>query len=256
MLKRPIFSLQKGLDILCCFNFNDEALSAQIISHRLNIPLSTTYRYLETLEERGFLAKSNEGKHYTLGFTAFQLGNIVAIQLRLVNIALPHMKSLALLSGETVFLSIISGWRMLVLETVETRTPVKLTVEPGSTQPLYAGAPSKILLAYQKESFIDSLFQKVVLRKYTENTPTDPMAIRKELRTIREQGFAFSYQEVDLGACAIAAPIRDGKGNVIACIAAGGPRERFSEETKPRLIQMVKDTASRISHDLMYPQPP
>jgi IclR family KDG regulon transcriptional repressor len=256
MVKRAILSLQKGLDILCCFNFDDEALSAQTISHRLNIPLSTTYRYLETLEERGFLTKVNDSKNYKLGFTAFQLGNIIAIQLRLVNIALPHMKSLALLSGETVFLSIISGWRTLVLETVETRTRIKLSVDRGSTLPLYAGAPSKILLAYQKESFIDSLFQKVILTKYTENTPTDPMAIREELLTIREQGFAFSYQEVDLGACAIAAPIRDGKGNVIACIAAAGPRERFSEENKPRLIQMVKDTASRISHELVYPPPP
>jgi DNA-binding IclR family transcriptional regulator len=256
MVKRAVFSLQKGLDILCCFTFDDEALSAQTISKRLNIPLSTTYRYLETLEERGFLTKVNDSKNYQLGFTAFQLGNIVAIQLRLVNTALPHMKSLALLSGETVFLSIISGWRTLVLETVETRTRIKLSVDRGSTLPLYAGAPSKILLAYQKESFIDSLFQKIVLTKYTENTPTDPSVIREELRTIREQGFAFSYQEVDLGACAIAAPIRDGKGNVVACIAAAGPRERFSEENKPRLIRMVKDTASRISYDLVYPPPP
>jgi IclR family KDG regulon transcriptional repressor len=256
MLKRAILSLQKGLDILCCFNSDDEALSAQTISKRLNIPLSTTYRYLETLEERGFLTKVNDSKNYRLGPTAFQLGNILAIQLRLVNTALPHMKSLALLSGETVFLSIISGWRTLVLETVETRTRIKLSVDRGAILPLYAGAPSKILLAYQKESFIDSLFQKVVLTKYTENTPTDPLAIWEALRTIREQGFAFSYQEVDLGACAIAAPIRDGKGNVIACIAAAGPRERFSEENKPRLIQMVKDTACRISHDLVYPPLP
>jgi DNA-binding IclR family transcriptional regulator len=256
MVKRPIRSLQKGLDILCCFTFDDDALSAHTISKRLNIPLSTTYRYLETLEESGFLTKANDSNNYKLGCMAFQLGNIVAIQLRLVNTALPHMKSLASLSGETVFLAIISGWRILVLETVETPTRIKLTVDPGSTQPLYAGATSKILLAYQKESFIDSLFQKVVLTKYTENTPTDPMLIQEELRTIREQGFAFSYQEVDLGACAIAAPIFDGRGNVMAGIVAAGPKERFSEETKPRLIQMVKDTAKRISHDLMYLPPP
>jgi DNA-binding IclR family transcriptional regulator len=256
MIKRPILSLQKGLDILCCFTFDDDALSAHTISKRLNIPLSTTYRYLETLEESGFLTKANDSNNYTLGCMGFQLGNIVAIQLRLVNTALPHMKSLASLSGETVFLVIISGWKTLVLETVETHRRIKLTVDPGSTQRLHAGAASKILLAYQKESFIDSLFQKVVLTKYTENTPTDPMVIREELRTIREQGFAFSCQEVDLGACGIAAPIFDGRGKVMAGIVAAGPKERFSEESKPRLIQMVKDTAKRISHDLLYLPPP
>lgn len=256
MLKRPILSLQKGLDILSCFTLDDDALSAHTISKRLDIPLSTTYRYLETLEETGFLTKANDSNSYQLGCMAFQLGNIVAIQLRLVNTALPHMKSLASLSGETVFLVIISGWKTLVLETVETHRRIKLTVDPGSTQRLYAGAASKILLAYQKESFIDSLFQKVVLTKYTEHTPTDPMVIREELRTIREQGFAFSCQEVDLGACGIAAPIFDGRGKVTAGIVAAGPKERFSEESKPRLIQMVKDTAKSISHDLLYLPPP
>lgn len=250
--KRSIGSLQKGLDILCCFTFEDETLSAQVISKRLSIPLSTIYRYLETLEEKGFLSKDG-GKNYQLGYMAFQLGNIIALQRKLVNKALPYLKSLSSISGETIFLSMIAGWRTLVLETVEAPSRLKLTVDPGSTQPLYAGAASKILLAYQKDSFINSFFQKIVMTKVAENTTTDRSLIRKELRIIREQGFAFSCQEVDSGASAIAAPIFNRKGSVIAGLVAAGPKERFSEQTRPQLIKMLKDSAKKISEDLMYP---
>ncbi|MFH1122812.1 MAG: helix-turn-helix domain-containing protein, partial [Pseudomonadota bacterium] len=75
-MSKPIFSLQKGLDILCCFDDDHEVLSALEISERLNIPLSTTYRYLTVLVEKGFLAKDSDSNKYTLGYVIFQIGSI------------------------------------------------------------------------------------------------------------------------------------------------------------------------------------
>jgi DNA-binding IclR family transcriptional regulator len=250
-MKKLVSSLQKGLDILCCFGFDEETFSARKISRRLNIPLSTTYRYLETLEERGFLTKDSDNENYRLEFMFFQVGDISSLQMNLVNVAVPHMKSLASLSGETVLLTIISGWKTLCIERIEASNRVKFTLERGSSLPLHAGAPSKILLAYQKDSFIDYFLKNVVLTKYTYNTITDPILLRKELRTIREQGFALSKEEVDLGAFAIAAPVFYNKGKVAAGIAVGGPAERVDNENKLPLIQMVKNAADRISYDFV-----
>ena len=247
-----ITSLQKGLNVLCCFGFDEETISAREISKRLNIPLSTTYRYLETLEERGFLAKDSDIGNYRLGFMIFQMGNISSLQINLINVAVLHMKSLASLSSETVLLTIISGWKTLCIESIEASRRVKLTLERGSSFPLHAGAPSKILLAYQKDSFIDYFLKNVVLTKYTDNTITDPTLLRKELQTIREQGFAFSKEEVDLGVCAIAAPVFYSKGKIAAGITVAGPAERINNENKPKLIQMVRDGANRISYDLAH----
>ncbi len=253
IMKRSVTSLRKGLDILCCFGFDEEVFSAQKISKKLDIPLSTTYRYLETLEEGGFLIKDPDNKNYRLGFMIFQIGSIISLQIKLVNVAVPHMKSLASLSGETVLLTTISGWKTLCIESIETSRLIKLTLAPGSTLPLHAGAPSKMLLAYQTDAFVDYFLREVGLTKLTDNTHTDPILLKKELQTIRQQGFAFSNQEVDLGVCAIATPIFYSKGKIAASIAVAGPAERINNENKLLpLIQMAKNASDRITYDLTH----
>lgn len=249
---KSVTSLEKGLDILSLFDSADEALSAQTISERLRIPLSTTYRYIQTLEKKGCLIKKPDTNKYNLGLMLLQLGNIVATQIKMVGITMPHMKTLASISGETVMLNVIRGWESVCIEKIDTPKLMKVSLELGSSLPLHAGGSSKILLAYQEDSFLDSMLQNTLLTKFTDNTITDPIILRQELRAIREQGFAFSDGEVDPGARAISAPLFDHKGRVIACITVAGPRERIDNRIKNILIQMVKDTAMRASHDLAY----
>jgi DNA-binding IclR family transcriptional regulator len=106
-----------------------------------------------------------------------------------------------------------------------------------------------LLLAYQTEPFIHSFLKNNPLTKYTGNTTTDPETLKTELKTIREQGFAFSSQEVDMGDCAIAAPILDESGNLIAGLAVAGPLERI-EGNKERMILWVKEAVLKIASDI------
>jgi IclR family KDG regulon transcriptional repressor len=252
ILKGSIFSLHKALDILCCFDFNQEALSAQEISERLNIPLSTTYRYLAILLERGFLARTPDTKKYELGLMLFQLGNIVSSKIKFVDIVMPHMISLSYLTGETVFLSVLNRSKAVCIEKIETNKLIKMSIERGASFPLYAASSGKLLLAHQDGYFIDSIIQKVLFTKFTDYTITDPILLKKELKDIREQGFAISDQEAELGAKSISAPIIDHKGKVIAALSIAGPSERIKSENIPPLIQMVKDAAKKASYDLTY----
>jgi DNA-binding IclR family transcriptional regulator len=249
-MKNSNLSLKKGLDILACFGFDEQSLSVQEIASKLDLPLSTTYRYIETLEERGFLAKNSKDKHYQLGFMVFQFGNIVSLQMKLIDVALPHMKTLMSLSGETVLLMMISGAKALCIESMEADRLVRLSLKRGASLPLHAGAPSKLLLAYQKESFIESFLKSGVLNRYTSHTTTDPEILKRELQVIREQGFAFSSQEVDMGDCAIAAPLLDESGNLIAGLSVAGPIERL-EGNKERIVAWVKETTLKIVIDMV-----
>jgi IclR family KDG regulon transcriptional repressor len=249
---QSITSLQKGLDILRLFDFDSETFSAQAISGRLSIPLSTTYRYLETLREKGFLVRNQETKAYELGFMLFKLGDIVSSRMRLAEIVQPHMKSLSSLSGETVLLTVISGWEVVCIEKVETNRRIKLSLERGSSLPLHAGASSKILLAFEEEQFVDALLKRGPLTKFTRSTITDPRRLRKELRTIRKQRFSVSDQEVDRGAIAIGAPLMDHRGKAVGGLTVAGPRERINGKKKEELIEMVIEFAQKASHDLGY----
>ncbi|MGA2316222.1 MAG: IclR family transcriptional regulator [Thermodesulfobacteriota bacterium] len=251
-MKNSVSSLDKGLDILCSFDFDNKALPAQSISQQLNMPLSTTYRYLMTFEKRGFLVREPGTKNFKLGFVFFRLGNIVSSQMELIDIVLPYMKFLSSESGETVLLTVINGWEAMCLEKVETNKVIKLSLERGSSLPLHAGASSKILLAYQKDSFIKSMLKNTTLTRFTKNTITDPILLKKELRKIQKQGFAFSDQEADLGVRAIGAPIFNHKGELVAGLSIAGPRERITNKDMPKLFRLVKEAAQKASHDFGY----
>ncbi len=127
-VRRSLSSLQKGLDILCSFDFATASLSAQAISERLSLPLSTTYKYIETLLEKGFLVRNPETRNYELGLTLFKLGNIISSRMKMVDIAQPHMKVLSSESGETVLLTVIAGREVVCLEREETSSRIKVSL--------------------------------------------------------------------------------------------------------------------------------
>jgi DNA-binding IclR family transcriptional regulator len=249
--RKLLASLQKGLDILCCFDFTRPCLSAQEISGRLNLPLSTTYKYLESLQEKGFLVRNQETRNYEIGLMLFRLGNITGSRMKLVDIALPHMKALSAGSGETVLLTVISGREVVCVERVETNGRIRLSLERGSSLPLHAGASSKILLAYQKESFVDFfLRENPSLVRFTERTLTDPLLLKLELSTIRKQGFAFSDHEVDVGVRAVGSAVFNHRAEVVAGLSIAGPSERMNDDILPGLILLVKEAAEKVSRDM------
>jgi len=255
-MTQTIVSLKKGIDILSLVGAVPGGLTALGISEHLDIPLSTTYRYLSILVEEELLHKDQDSVKYKLGLVPFLLANTVTAQKRLVDIGLPQMEVLAKHSRETVLLTVISGWKGICLEKVESPNLIKLSLDRGSSLPLHAGASSKILLAYQKESFVQALIEEVGLPKYTENTITDPDLMREELERIRRQSFAYSDQEADLGARAIAAPIYDHTGNAVAGLSLAGPKDRINDKNIPQLIELVKETAINISQQGLGYSPP
>ncbi len=245
-------SAEKVLNLICLFNTTQQEFSAQEVSQNLETPLSTTYKYLDLLNRKGFLIKNPETKRFGLGFTIFKLGNLMINGLRVVDIALPYMKKLSANSQETVLLSALNGWEAICIERIETQRLIKLSLEPGASFPLHASAPSKILLAYQDESLIEAFIEKTGLPKLTKNTIKDPARLRKELEKIKKQGFAFSNSEADYGAGSIAAPIFNHKGRVVAGLALAGPVERVNIRKFPKIVTMVKEHAFEISCKIGY----
>jgi IclR family acetate operon transcriptional repressor len=94
------------------------------------------------------------------------------------------------------------------------------------------------------------MLKNTALARFTKNTITDANLLKKELKRIRKQGFAFSDQEADLGAKAIGAPILNHKGELVAGLSIAGPKERITNKNIPKLIRLVQGAAEKASHDL------
>lgn len=251
-LNTPFASLEKAIGILSLFDFESQALSAREISKKVNIPLSTTYKYLDIFLKKGFLSKDVANKTFYVGLTIFKMGVLAAEKISLYDVAFPFMKSLNKQSGETVILTVIHDMEALCVDVIESPRMVRLTIKKGTTLPLHAGASEKILLAYQDESFIDAVNENKGLVKFNKNTITDPEQLKRELKLIRSRGFTQSDAEIDLEAAAIASPIFDQKGKVVAGLTAAGPKDRILGKKRHDLVNMVIETARKISNELGY----
>ncbi len=221
------------------------------ISRELGFPKSTVYRLIKTLIKYDLMEQDKASRGFRLGIRLFQMGNIVKYQRRVGDIARPFMEELRNATRETVMLGVIEGHKALVLREVEGMYPIRMTFDEGRTMPLHAGASSKILLALLPSEEQDQIIQEG-LSRYTENTITDPIQLKKELALIRERGYAISDQELDSAARAIAAPIRDHSGKAIAGLSLAGSVDRFHEENVKKYIPLVKECADRISRVLGF----
>jgi DNA-binding IclR family transcriptional regulator len=252
METKTFTSLKKALDILSLYSLDCTSISAKQISKILDLPLSTTYKYIDVLLRRAFLARKAGSKKFYLGLSIFRLGNVFVAGFDLIDVAIPHMRVLSEVSGETILLTAVENHLAICLEKMEPRRLIKLSLERGRALPLHAGASSRVLLAYQDEAFIDAYVKKQKLQSLTKNTITTLSKLRTELKRTRENGYATSESEVDEGATAVAAPIFDHTGQLMAGLSIAGPTERLNNKSLNKIIAMVKTKALEISKDIGY----
>jgi len=244
-------SLDKAFDVI--FSFREDSrhlLNVQEISKIVAIPQSSVYRYVSKLCERGLLQIDPSSKKYRLGMVLFELGSIVYQQVRVGEVMLPFMKELYEETRESVFLTILDKDRVVCIEKIESNSMLRISVERGDVIPLHAGASAKILMAYLPEAEQDEIIRKKGLEKFTCHTITEPKRLKKHLKKICLKGYAFSNQELQEGARAIAAPIRDISGHVIAGLCIAGPMHRFQSHEIERYKKIIMDVSIRASQRL------
>lgn len=221
-------AIDRALDILLLFRDGRTHASVEEISHRLDIPKSTVYRYVRVLSDKGMLEKAGPAS-YRLGLGLLELGRRALASNRDIRLtALPSMKRLAEQIGESVSLMRVFDRHVICIESIEGRHALRVTIEQGRTQPLHAGASSKVLLAHLPEAEWDDLLD-LPLQRFTANTVTDVAALKAQLRRIRQEGYCVSDGEIDVGARAVAVPLWNPRGEVVAALSIEAPSSRLDD---------------------------
>jgi DNA-binding IclR family transcriptional regulator len=247
-------SLSHGLEILLLFDSTRPVFTVLEIADRLRFSQSKTYRLVRTLVHYGLLETQNGSGRYSLGMNALRLGLLAQQKFNASVIALPFMKELSRLTKETVLLTSVRGNKAICLERVESDEPIRYSLfTPGASLPLHAGASSKVLLAFLPETDWDALLEGEGLQRFTPQTITDGGLLKVELREIYSQGYAFSDQEVDRDVRAVAAPILNPRGELIAGLTVAGPAYRINKRRVQSLGRLVRRYAARIARQIQEP---
>jgi len=246
-------SLAHGLEILFLFDTSTPLHTVTEIRKRLGYTQSKTYRLVRTLLRYGLIQEDDGTAQYSLGLGALRLGLLAQQKFNIATIARPYMKELSQITKETVLLAVVNGTKGVVIERIESEEPVRYSLfQPGVSIPLHAGASSKILMAFLPEEEWDHIIKVEGLKRYTPNTITNKNKLKAHLREIRRKGCALSDQEADRGVRAVAAPILNGAGELLAGLSITGPVFRINKKKLDGLGKLVMEYSRKISMELGY----
>jgi DNA-binding IclR family transcriptional regulator len=244
-------SITRAIAILKAFDDRHPEWGLSELSEYVGLNKTTTHRLLAALESEGLIARNPVSGGYRLGLELVALGGAALRATDLYATARPEMERLAQTAGAAVALEVLNRGRVLVLDEVTNRGPAGAPRDMGVRLPLHATSTGKLLLAYRSEAEREKYLQTPLLA-LTAQTVTEPAQLRAALSQIRQQGYAVTREELEVGFMAMAAPIYDYTNDVIAALSLGGPRIGITEERLPELIAQLQIAARAISRQLGY----
>jgi IclR family acetate operon transcriptional repressor len=239
-------SVDRAAALLLALGDSQAEAGVTELARRLGLHKSTASRLLATLEKRGLVEQDEETGKYRLGLAVIRLAERAERTLDLRGIAMPELERLARLTHETTGLGVLDGDMLLTVAQADGPNLIAVSDWTGRTSPLHCVAAGKVLLAALAEREVLRIVRRGVA-SYTDRTIVELEPLLEELARVRRRGYATAIGELEAGLNAVAAPVHDARGNVVAAVDVWGPGFRVTPGRIPELAAQARDTALAIS---------
>lgn len=196
------------------------------VAERVGLPKSTVARLLAALAAEGAVEQVAGGTDYRIGDRLVTLAAGVVPTRSLIALARPHLVALAAATGEVSGLSIPDGDFVHYVDQEDSPNPVGVRDWTGTRFPLHAVSAGFVFLAHMAPERVDA-YLAGPLERFTPSTVTDPDRIRERLRRARQDGVAWTHDEVAEGITSVSAAVADERGEVVGALHVHGPSYRF-----------------------------
>lgn len=249
---KPVY---KALGVLRCVGERGGELTLTEVSRLTKLNKTTVYRYLHTLAECGFVVHDRRTDTYRLGLRVWELGRLAGGDLRVREVALPIMQELRDAFNETVNLGILDGREVVYVEMAESSRSLSMRARVGGRDPVHSTSLGKAILAFLPEQERRNHLPSRLTSR-TSQTHTSIQALKADLLSVWERGFALDREENEEGSHCVGAPIFDQSGAVAAAISLSAPASRMPEALQPKVSSAVTEAARTISERFGYTRPP
>jgi IclR family pca regulon transcriptional regulator len=255
MTPRPDFvqSLERGLAVIRAFDHDHPQLTLSEVAAATGITRAAARRFLLTLAGLGYVRI--EGRHFSLTARVLELGYAYLSSQSLPEVAEPHLEALVAEVHESSSMSVLDGTDIVYVARVPVSRIMTVSISVGTRFPAYATSMGRVLLAGLLPEEQDRLLSRLRLERLTPRTLTNPEALRTELARVRSQGWSLVNQELEDGLRAIAAPVRDPSGRVVAAVNVSAHATRTLESMRRDLLPPLLATTARIEADLKAATP-
>ena len=246
-------SVERAFSIIELLANRGEAMRLMDIAQEVHLNISTTSRFLSTLEHLGYVAQNSNTLRYHLTFKLCSLSNKISENNSLRDIAGPYLRALAREIGESVCLAVEQNMQVVYIDVAEGQDQMIRSMQRiGNIAPMHCTGIGKLLLLDYTQEQIDQLIQAKGLPSFTSNTITDKSSLMAELKLIKQQNYAYDNEECEVGARCIAFPIRNYTGKIIGGFSVTGPTARLTDSMilsyMPKLQQLAADISSQLGY--------
>jgi DNA-binding IclR family transcriptional regulator len=229
---------------------SQRGLTLSDISRKLALPKSSTHVLIKTLELTGYLKNSKVNGKYCFGLRLVSLSNLALENLDLREQARPFLRDLMLRTGVTVHLAILEGAEAVIIEKIEAPGMLRLATWVGRRLDANSSGVGKALLAFAEDGSYTQRFTARPLARHNKNTIASPERLARELKKVRQLGYAFEDEEGEIGFRCIGVPIFDASNRAIAAISVAGTTSQISDDRVKKLSASLKAAAIQISTHL------
>lgn len=224
------------------------------VAEKMKLPNSTAHRLLGLLVNTGLAERGERPGTYRVGLEFLRLGGLVVSKTEVTAVAEGFMQRIVDATGETCVLNLYvpSEQKAMVAKVIYGHHPLRFEQELFKTSPLVYGALSRGILAYLPDDVISEVLARHEASPITGRPLSDTRAVRRELATIRERGYAISRGQRIPGAVGLAAPVFRGGGVVVGSLCISLPETRFAETKEVKLAHALVEQASKFSATLGY----
>jgi IclR family KDG regulon transcriptional repressor len=241
-----VASVERAGLILHMFLAGRRSVAVTEVARRLGVANSTAHRLLRTLCATGLLQQNPETSRYELSLIVYKLGNLAVTHSELYQQSLVPLERLHRATGEGCHVSVPDLPEVVFFERRDSDQTMHFLARMGSRAPANCTSTGKVLLAFAPEPTLEEVLAGSLVR-LTDRSITDHSRLREELEEIRERGYALSSGEMEVGTTSVAAPIRDGTGEVVAAIGVAGPTPRMRRIPHERLVAAVLACSTEIT---------
>lgn len=250
--KNPEFveALARGLAVIEAFDDIQPEMTLTELARKVGMPPATVRRNLHTLETLGYVRRHN--KHFLLAPRILTLGSAYLKAAHVDEALMPELHRITELFGDAANIGILDGSNILYIAHLSEARMSRRSASVGVTYPAYATSMGRVLLAQLPPAQLDAYFRSFAPRRLTETTVTDEGQLRALLAETRVNGYSITVDQLDYGITALAVPIRDAAGRVVAAVNTSGysPRLKPEDLLEKRLTEL-RLAADRISQLLM-----
>jgi IclR family pca regulon transcriptional regulator len=220
-------SLARGLSVIQCFSHDTSFLTVSQLSKATGLSRAAVRRCLYTLNKLG-LADSEDGTHFTLLPRILTLGHSYISSMPLAKVAQPILDRLSQVLRESCSIAMRDGHDIIHIAHSNVSRVLAIDLSMGSRLPDIYTSMGRALLAHLPAKDLEAHLARAEFIAHTKYSITDVNRLRQALDMVRRTGYAVVDQELELGLCALAIPLRNSGGKVIAALNVGAPAQRVS----------------------------